>query len=189
MAALNELEHADVAAGLKLARFRSEPVVKAVAKAGELSDQEPLYALSGAVMVIGLVSRNRRLAVAGGRMLGSALLAAALKSLVKRSVTRTRPHVVMDEHRYASAAGGSERKPEQSFPSGHAAGAAAVARALTRVYPQAGAAVTGATALVGLSRVMKGAHYPGDVLAGALVGLIAEAVVDQAARRINASPR
>jgi membrane-associated phospholipid phosphatase len=57
---------------------------------------------------------------------------------------------------------------------------------LTRVYPQTGAAVLGVAALVGASRVMKGAHYPGDVLAGALVGLVAEAAVDQAARRFIA---
>jgi membrane-associated phospholipid phosphatase len=182
----NALEQADVAAGLKLARFRDHPAVQAVAKAGELSDQEPLYALSGAVLAIGVVTKDARLGSAGARMLVAALLASALKSLVKRSVTRTRPHVVMDEHRYASSPGGSEEKPEQSFPSGHAAGAAAVARALTRVYPQTGAAVLGVAALVGASRVMKGAHYPGDVLAGALVGLVAEAVVDQAARRFNA---
>ena len=178
------IEEADVAAGLKLAERRHEPAVRAAAKMGELSDQEPLYAISAVVLVAGAVTGNKRLATAGARMLASAAAAAALKSLVKRSVTRTRPHVLMDEDRYETDVGGSPDKPEQSFPSGHAAGGMAVARALTRVYPRAGAVGLGAAAMAGLTRVLKGAHYPVDVMAGAAVGLVSEMLVNRLARVI-----
>ena len=40
--------------------------------------------------------------------------------------------------------------------------------------------------LIGLSRVLTGAHYPGDVLAGGTVGLLAALVVVYLGRRVLA---
>lgn len=59
-----------------------------------------------------------------------------------------------------------------SFPSGHAATAWAVACALTLLYPRLRVLWIGAAALVAASRVIVGAHYPGDVLAGAWFGVV-----------------
>ena len=98
------------------------------------------------------------------------------KRLTKSLVRRTRPHVLLDDGRYQTDAGGSERKPEQSFPSGHMAGSAAVARALSRNFPKSGVAAGVVAVGIGVSRVAKGAHWPLDVLGGAVVGLAAEAV-------------
>ena len=185
------VEKADVAAGVKLARWRDSRWVKAAAKAGDLGDQEPLYAISGALLLFGLLRRDRRLAEAGARMLAAVAAADFAKSMIKRSVTRTRPHVLMDEGEYDLEAGGEDEKPRQSFPSGHAAGGTAAARALARVYPQAGAAAGVGAAAMGVTRIAKGAHYPLDVLAGAAVGLLCEALVDRglraAASRLSAS--
>ena len=82
----------------------------------------------------------------------------------------------MDEQRYDRAVGGSDRKPEQSFPSGHMAGSVAAARALSRDFPEVGAAAGVAAVGIGISRVAKGAHWPLDVAAGAVIGLAAEAI-------------
>jgi decaprenylphosphoryl-5-phosphoribose phosphatase len=57
-----------------------------------------------------------------------------------------------------------------SFPSAHATSSFAVATAMTRVDPTAGAAFALALALA-LGRPYLGMHYPSDVLAGALLGL------------------
>ena len=172
----SELEKADVAIGAKLASQRDRPLVKAAGKASKLGDQQPLYAISAGVLIVGLVSRNRRLACSGGAMLAAVGAADLSKRLAKALVRRTRPHVLLDEHRYDSDTGGSERKPEQSFPSGHTACSVAAARALSRDYPRAGVAAGLAATAIGVSRVAKGAHWPLDVLGGAVVGLAAEAL-------------
>ncbi|GHI29723.1 hypothetical protein Sdagh_14530 [Streptomyces daghestanicus] len=57
-----------------------------------------------------------------------------------------------------------------SFPSGHAASAAAFATGVALESPAWGAAVAPVAAAVALSRVYTGVHFPSDVLAGAALG-------------------
>ncbi|MDB5511269.1 MAG: phosphatase family protein [Enterovirga sp.] len=130
----------------------------------------------------GLALKRPKVAEAGARMLGSVLLATALKSAVKRLVSRTRPNVLLDEGIYAVEPLGPDEGPWHSFPSGHTADATAMARALARVYPGATLPAYGAALAIGAVQVPRGAHYPVDVAAGLVVGAAAEAIVHQAAR-------
>ncbi|HSB80711.1 MAG TPA: phosphatase PAP2 family protein [Candidatus Methylomirabilis sp.] len=57
-----------------------------------------------------------------------------------------------------------------SFPSGHATTAFATALILAFWYPRQTGLFVGLAILVGLSRVVLGAHFPSDVLAGAVLG-------------------
>lgn len=59
----------------------------------------------------------------------------------------------------------------RSFPSGHAATSFAGAWALGSVWPRRRPVFLGLATLVSLSRVYLGAHDPGEVLAGAVLGL------------------
>ena len=59
-----------------------------------------------------------------------------------------------------------------SFPSGHTAAAFAFATGVGHVLPSDAVPLRGLAALVGYSRVHTGVHYPGDVVAGALIGTV-----------------
>ena len=65
------------------------------------------------------------------------------------------------------------RPGSSSFPSGHAAGAAAGAYSLTRIWvtPLPARLLWLAAAAVMSSRVYLGVHYPLDVAVGAMIGL------------------
>lgn len=170
----SEVEKADIALGKKIASKRHHPAVKAAASAGEFGDQGPLYALATGVLAVGVASRHRRVTDCGLAMLAAIAVADIGKRITKRLVRRTRPHVLLEEGRYDSDTGGSPRKPEQSFPSGHTACTVAAARALSRHFPETLPAAATAAALIGLSRVAEGKHWPLDVAAGAVIGLAAE---------------
>ena len=172
---VTDLEKADIELGKKIAKHRHHPVAKAAGKAGKLGDQGPLYALSSGVLAVGVASRDRRLTDTGLSMLAAVAVADVAKRIVKSLVRRTRPKALLEEGDYEADTGGSDSKKEQSFPSGHAACSVAAARALARNVPEASAPAAVAAVALGLSRVAKGDHWPLDVAAGAVIGLVAEA--------------
>ena len=145
----NQVEKADIALGKKIASKRHHPAVKAAAGAGALGDQGPLYALATGVLAVGVASRGRRVTDCGLAMIAAIAIADVGKRIAKRVVRRTRPHVLLEEGRYDVDTGGSDRKPEQSFPSGHTACTVAAARALSRHFPETMPAAAAATAVIG----------------------------------------
>jgi undecaprenyl-diphosphatase len=72
-----------------------------------------------------------------------------------------------------------------SFPSGHAASAAAFAVAVGDVFPRLRLPLGVAAAIVGFSRVYTGVHYPGDVVIGAVTGAVIGRATSRLAVRIT----
>lgn len=177
------LEAADVAAALLLARDKDSPAIEALASASEIGCWQSLLALSAATWACGRLLGDARMASAGRRMLVAGALASAVKTTTKRSLHRTRPNVMMDTGLYARGLGGTRYGPWQSFPSGHSALSVAVARALGRAYPGLRPAAYAGAAGIALAQVLRGAHFPTDVLAGSLIGFAAEAAAQGLAER------
>ncbi len=118
-------------------------------------------------------------------MLVAALVATGLKRAVKGRIDRTRPRAVADGAAYTMAPGSSHASDDNSFPSGHTAGAVAVARAFARFYPGSARAAYLAAGAVSLVQIPRGKHYPTDLAAGAVVGLLADAAVEVAAHGVR----
>jgi undecaprenyl-diphosphatase len=74
-----------------------------------------------------------------------------------------------------------------SFPSGHAATSFACATVLSAFVPRLRVPFFVLATLIALSRVYNGLHYPTDVLAGALLGVLTALLLLAGARRL--SPR
>ena len=85
--------------------------------------------------------------------------------LVKNSLRRPRPQDAVPGFRSLIIA-----SDQFSFPSGHSSGAFLLAATLYLVYGAVAVPMFVWAAAVALSRILLGVHFPGDTLAGALMG-------------------
>ena len=129
------------------------------------ADYSKLWVAAAALQAALGGRRGRRAAVAG---LASVGVAAAVANLALKPLGgRRRPERVVEQVPVARWA----RMPgSTAFPSGHSASAFAYATGVGHVLPIASIPLLGLAAVVSYSRVHVGVHYPGDVVAGALVG-------------------
>ncbi|WP_052041731.1 phosphatase PAP2 family protein [Paracoccus sphaerophysae] len=177
---IDQLHAADVALSVEAGQMRDHPVIAAAGAASEIADQPPAFTLAAIALGAGLLSRRPRLAEGGGRALAALWLATRTKSAIKSVVVRTRPYKLLEEGHYETGVNGPDSHPYNSFPSGHTADAFAAARAIGRVAPGAKGPLLGLAALIGLVQVPRATHHLADVIAGAAVGIAAEAVVHHA---------
>lgn len=181
-----KIEQADIAAVQAVGPWLGNPLVRAVSATGKLGDEPPILMLSGATVAAGLLRKDVRLIRCGARMLAAHAIAIGAKTLGKNKVDRTRPKTLMKKGEYKAETGDSRDPELRSFPSGHTAGAFAVASAAAREYPGAGAPLYTAATVIGALQIPRKAHFPTDVIAGALVGIAAEAAVNFLWRRMTA---
>jgi membrane-associated phospholipid phosphatase len=137
----------------------------AMARLSHAADYSRLSLAAAAGLAATGRRRGRRAAAMG---LASVGVAASVTNLaVKPLGRRRRPDRAAEEVPVARHV----RMPSStSFPSGHSAAAFAFATGVGHVLPPAAIPLRGLAALIAYSRVHTGVHYPGDVVAGALMG-------------------
>ncbi|TYL37561.1 PAP2 family protein [Natronococcus pandeyae] len=139
-----------------------EPAIRFFELVTHLGDGATLLLVVALVYWFGSPTKQRT----RGLVLAIALVALAVSAGLKGSIDAARPEVAFTHATYSP----------YSFPSGHALGSAAVYSAVA-VYGRLGTrglryAVAGAIiVLVALSRIVIGAHFLGDALAGVVLGL------------------
>lgn len=171
--AAKSVERVDIAVTEAVAEQSERPLVRALGQLSEIGDQPPLRALTLGTLAFGLAMRDPGLTRTGLRMFAAHSLATGIKTLVKRSIDRTRPDEAL-EKRYRMERGDSDKHELSSFPSGHTAGALAVTQALARDYPGTRAAGLAFTAAVAAIQVPRCKHFVSDLAAGAVIGWVAE---------------
>jgi membrane-associated phospholipid phosphatase len=103
----------------------------------------------------------------------SAGLALLLAQPIAHLIDRARPYVTHPQATHLLVS----RSPDPSFPSDHATGAFALAFGLWLYDRRLGSGLLVVAAIQAFARVYVGAHYPGDVVAGALLGMAVAAVL------------
>jgi undecaprenyl-diphosphatase len=119
---------------------------------------------------------SRRWKLVSASALASAALALLVNQLIADVWHRARPY---ESHPSAYHLSNSH---DPSFPSDHASAAFGIAFAVLLFDWASGALFVAAAVVIAVGRVFIGAHYPGDVLAGCLVGLACAVLVVRVAR-------
>jgi len=156
----------DLAAVRWVASLNSPALDRAMPALSEAANHGKLWiALAACLQATG----NRRAGRAARRGLASLAVASATANMIGKGLaSRRRPDAEVPAAR---------RLPHEpwtsSFPSGHAASAAAFAIGAIIEMPRLAAGVAALAVAVGASRVITGVHYPSDVLAGFAIGAAA----------------
>jgi membrane-associated phospholipid phosphatase len=119
--------------------------------------------------------RGQRHERRSGAVVGTAGAAIGLliNQPIAHAVERLRPYMAHPGHAHLLIA----RSPDPSFPSDHATGAFALAFGVWLYDRTLGTVLLVLSAILAFSRVYAGTHYPGDVVAGALIGVALAAVL------------
>ena len=136
-------------------------LVRLFALVSRLGDGVFWYALMAAL----LLSEGWAAVPAVGQMALVGALGLGVYKWLKARTTRPRPCARHERIQRRAAP-----LDEYSFPSGHTLHAVAFTLVAVHHYPSLAWLLLPFTALVALSRVILGLHYPSDVVAGALIG-------------------
>ncbi|MBL7575355.1 undecaprenyl-diphosphatase [Peptoniphilus asaccharolyticus DSM 20463] len=134
--------------------------------------------LGGAVSVISI---TLLLFIIGGKprelsleIILSLIVSTLLVQILKRIFSRNRPYWILENlNTYGIDLS------DYSFPSGHSAAAFTLGMTIALNYPAIKIVVLIVATLIAISRIYLGVHYPTDVLAGVIIGIIASVIVHE----------
>ena len=162
---LDEVERLDVGVYAAIARTPTPAIDRAMSRLSRAADYSRLSLASAAVLALAGGRGGRRAAVIG---LASVAVTATVANLIAKPLgRRRRPDRIAQEVPLARQV---DMPVSSSFPSGHAAAAFAFATGVAHVSLRRPLPCAALAALVAYSRIHTGVHYPGDVVAGALLG-------------------
>jgi membrane-associated phospholipid phosphatase len=178
---LDEAERLDIGVYAAIARTSTPAIDRVMSRLSRAADYSRLSLGSAAVLAVAGGRDGRRAVVVG---LASVAVTATVANLIAKPLgRRRRPDRLAQEVPLARQV----RMPvSSSFPSGHSAAAFAFATGVAHVSPVAAAPLRALAALVAYSRIHTGVHYPGDVIAGSLLGI---ALAEATARSLDGSLR
>lgn len=163
---IDELTRLDEAVYRAIEQTSTPIIDMPLRRVAAVADYSALWlGISAVLFVLGGHS-GRRAALTGMAAVG--LNAAIVNIFIKRAARRKRPVRASDDD---TSARHLRMPTSRSFPSTHAASALAFATAVSESKPELGWALRTLAAVVAYARVHCGVHYPGDALAGALVGI------------------
>lgn len=163
---LEEAERLDIGVYNAIAGTETPQLDIAMSRLTQAANYSRLSLAAAAGLAVLGGPTGRRAATKGLISLG--LTAAIVNAAIKPLSRRARPQRADD----VPAARLIEMPRSRSFPSGHSAGAFAFATGVGHESAAAGVPLQGLAALVAYSRVHTGVHYPADVLAGGLIGVV-----------------
>lgn len=161
-AMINYLDELEIGVCRSINQFGNVPLIRSVfAMASRLGDWyfwvamgAVLFALQGAAALPAI-----------GVMVGTFLVGLGIYRFLKTRLVRERPFVTDSGIRCGTAP-----LDRYSFPSGHTLHAVCFAILLPQVEPVLGLICIPFAAVVAMSRVVLGLHYPTDVIVGAAIG-------------------
>jgi membrane-associated phospholipid phosphatase len=138
----------------------------------------------GLAVILYLFGRNRYRTVqtAGGNLLAGVIIAGISVQIVKHLFGRGRPS------RDGIFIGPTLQGGYESIPSGHSAVAFCFAYVLSRHFPRYTILFYSFSVIVGLERVVDVHHYPADVLAGAVLGVLVGKIMTRKKRSPESRP-
>ena len=182
---VEDAERLDLAVYAAVARTPTPALDAAMSRLSHAADYSKLSLGAAGLLAVAGGRSGRRAAATG--LAAIAVTATIVNVAVKPLGRRRRPDRLAEDVPLARHV----RMPtSRSFPSGHTAAAFAFATGVGHVLPVAGIPLHALAALVGYSRVHTGVHYPGDVAAGAMIGIaLAQVTTHAIDRAFSSRPR
>ena len=151
-------------------RSIDSPVLDQLGRIGNrLGHGNTLFPLSIAIAFIGYRWGKERLKRAGLQSLLSHAIAGLITLIIKHLISRPRPR---NTHLGQWEIGPWFQGGLDAFPSGHSTASFAVATVISRHFPNGAWVWYGLAGFSAMSRVVKGSHFPSDVLTGILIGFL-----------------
>jgi undecaprenyl-diphosphatase len=163
---LEDAERIDHAIYGAVATTPTPSLDSAMRRLSSAADHSKLSMASAVVLAVVGGRRGRRAAKTG---LASVVMTSAIVNLAVKPLGRRRRPEPPEDHAPARKL---DIPTSRSFPSGHTAAAVSFATGVGREAPLAAVPLHLLAATVGYSRVHTGVHFPGDVVAGGVIGAV-----------------